>query len=126
MTVEAAARTRGKGAANLVCFHVAGRQLGCPIQSVKETLALRPLTRVFLTPPWVAGIMNLRGDVVAVIDLAAFLGLGRTPLTAATRIVLARAGERSAGFLVDRLADPRAVDLAALEVVPATVDPEIA
>ena len=126
MTGEAAARTRGKGAANLVCFHVAGRQFGCPIQSVKETLALRPLTRVFLTPSWIAGIMNLRGDVVAVVDLAAFLGLGRTPIASATRIVLARGGEKTAGFLVDRLADPRAVDLAALEPLPPTLDPEIA
>jgi chemotaxis signal transduction protein len=64
--------------------------------------------------------------VVAVVDLAAFLGLGRTPVGSATRIVLARSAERAAGFLVDRLADPRAVDLAALEPLPATLDPEIA
>jgi purine-binding chemotaxis protein CheW len=81
---------------------------------------------VFLTPPWIAGIINLRGDVVAVVDLAAFLGLGRTPIAAATRIVLARTAERGAGFLVDRLDDPRAVDLGALEAPPATLEPAIA
>jgi chemotaxis signal transduction protein len=124
MELVAAARARAE--VTLVCFHLAGRRFGCPIAEVKETLVVRPLTRVFLTPPWIAGIINLRGDIVAVLDLAAFLDLGRTAIGAQTRIVIARAADRTAGLLVDRLADPRGADLATLEPPPAGLDPEIA
>ena len=41
-----------------------------------------PITRVFLTPPWLSGIINLRGDIVAVIDLARFMDL--PPVTGTT------------------------------------------
>jgi chemotaxis signal transduction protein len=61
----------------LLCFHVAGQDFGIPIGAVKETIPERPLTRLFLVPPFVAGLINLRGEVVAVIDLATLLGLSR-------------------------------------------------
>jgi purine-binding chemotaxis protein CheW len=101
----------------LLCFHVAGQDFALPIGSVKETLPERPLTRLFLVPPFVAGLINLRGEVVAVLDLAALLGLavGGARLQARNIIVLranllpgARdprhaANRPAAGLLVDRL-----------------------
>jgi len=63
---------------------------------------------------------------VAVLDLAAFLGLGSTAIGADTRIVIARAGERTAGLLVDRLAEVRSIDLGAIEPSPPTLAPELA
>jgi purine-binding chemotaxis protein CheW len=57
----------------LLCFHVAGQDFGVPIGAVKETIPERPLTRLFLVPSFVAGLINLRGEVVAVLDLAALL-----------------------------------------------------
>jgi purine-binding chemotaxis protein CheW len=111
---------------NLVSFDVRGQRLGCPIAQVKETIVVRPMTRVFLTPSWVAGIINLRGDVVAVLDLAVLLGLGPTVPQPGTRIVIVQSGERTAGVLVDRLAEARTVDLDRLEAPPATLAPEVA
>jgi len=117
--------TRAAGA-NVLCFEIRGQRFGCGISHVKETIVVRPITRVFLTPPWVSGIINLRGDIVAVLDLAAFLGLGTTTFGAETRIVIARSGDRIAGLLVDRLAEVRAADLAALEPAPPTLAGEVA
>jgi purine-binding chemotaxis protein CheW len=103
----------------LLCFHVAGQDFGMPIAAVKETIPERPLTRLFLVPPFVAGLINLRGEVVAVLDLAILLGLRRTSeggRRAAQNIVILRAsligGTRDArhaanrpgaGLYVDRL-----------------------
>ncbi len=112
-------------ASKYVCFWLRDQQLGAPIGDVKETIVLRPITRVFLTAPWIAGIINLRGDVVAVIDLAAFLGLGRTEAHADARIVIAAAGA-TAGLLVDRLAEVRVVDAGAIQPPPPTIDPHVA
>ena len=59
----------------LVCFFLNDQEYAARIGDVKETLTMRPISRVFLTPEWVAGIINLRGDIVAVIDLALMLGM---------------------------------------------------
>jgi purine-binding chemotaxis protein CheW len=117
--------TRAAGA-NLLCFEIRGQRFGCGLGHVKETIVVRPITRVFLTPAWVSGIINLRGDIVAVLDLAAYLGLGATTLGNDTRIVIARNGQRVAGLLVDRLAEVRAADLDTLEPSPPTLAGEVA
>lgn len=121
--MEGAARAGGQ---KLVCFVLGGQEYGAAIAEVKETLTLRPITRVFLTPPWLAGIMNLRGDVVPVIDLGRFLGLPPFVASDEARIVLAQRGTTRAGLLVDALAELRVADLDALEPAPATLPPEVA
>lgn len=114
------------GVAKLVCFLLHGQEYAAPIADVIETLAVRPITRVFLTPDWVAGVMNLRGDVVAVLDLARLLGMPSALVTDESRIVLARHDDRRAGLLVDGLAELRVLDLARLEPPPATLSSETA
>ena len=115
----------------LLCFHVAGQDFGVPIAAVKETIPERPLTRLFLVPPFVAGLINLRGEVVAVLDLAILLGLPRTDagrrapknivilrasLLGGTRDARHAANRPAAGLYVDRLDGVR--DLADDEVRP--------
>jgi purine-binding chemotaxis protein CheW len=118
---EAAPTARPQGELKLIGFELGGQAFALPITQVKETIVLRPLTRVFLTPPWLAGLINLRGDVVAVIDLAAFLALGRTRPSDETRVVIAWLGGRKIGVLVDRLRDSLTVDAHALAPPPPTL-----
>lgn len=106
------------GELRLVCFQVGEQRFGAPIHQVKETIVLRPITRVFLVPRFVAGLVNLRGEVVAAIDLGLFLGLAPVRRGPETRILIARAGGRTAGLLVDRVAEVRSVDEGTLQ--PAT------
>jgi chemotaxis signal transduction protein len=120
----------------LVCFELAGQAFGLPIRAVKETLPLRPLTRVCLVPPLIAGLMNLRGEVVAVLDLAQMVGLVHPRPRAgdpnAAVVILrtpdswgGRGGGRAAcGLLVDRLAGVR--DVGALSPPPPSVEAEAA
>lgn len=117
-------------AQELVCFGLDDQELGVAIEEVKETIELKPITRLFLVPEFVAGLINLRGDVVAVIDLARLLGLQPRMPSADSRIVILRsraAGKPAvAGLLVDRLTEVRAIDRAALRPPPATVSPDAA
>lgn len=124
----------------LLCFHVAGQDFGVPIGAVKETIPERPLTRLFLVPPFVAGLINLRGEVVAVLDLATLLGLDRAVdggRRAPKNIVILRAsllpGVRdarhaanrpAAGLFVDGLDGVRDVDDAEVRPPPATLAAE--
>ncbi|MCS6984308.1 MAG: chemotaxis protein CheW [Leptospiraceae bacterium] len=61
---------------NYVIFGLQGERLGMASQYVREILEYRPLTPVPLTPPFLVGVMNLRGKIVPVFDLWALLGLG--------------------------------------------------
>ena len=126
----------------LLCFHVAGQDFALPIGAVKETLPERPLTRLFLVPPFVAGLINLRGEVVAVLDLAALLGLGAGARRDGRNIVVLRAsllpsapGNRdprhaanrpAAGLLVDRLDGVHDLAPASLQPPPPTLHAESA
>jgi purine-binding chemotaxis protein CheW len=116
----------GTLAPKAICFWLSGQQLGVPIEHVKETIVLRPITRVFLTPRWVAGLINLRGDVVAVLDLAGMLGLPSAGFTDETRIVITRQGGKTAGLIVDRLAEARSFEPDRLEAPPATLGDDAA
>jgi chemotaxis signal transduction protein len=123
----------------LLCFQAGGQTFGAPIRAIKETLPERPLTRVFLVPDLVAGLMNLRGEVVAVLDLPRMLGLkpaerthGR-PSDAAIVILRgleaqgsARAARAACGLWVERLDGVRDVPDEAIKPPPATLDPSTA
>jgi purine-binding chemotaxis protein CheW len=124
----------------LLCFHVAGQDFGVPIAAVKETIPERPLTRLFLVPPFVAGLINLRGEVVAVLDLATLLGLPRAcdggrhapknivilraSLLGGTREARHAANRPAAGLYVDGLDGVRDLDDDEVHAPPATLAAE--
>src|SRR4051812_49780853 len=99
----------GTGPLRLVCFGLGGQELASPIADVRETLPIQPITRVVLTPPCLAGVFSLRGEIVAAIDLAVLLGLPRTELRDDSRIVVLAQAAGAAGIVVDRLRDPRPI-----------------
>jgi len=121
----------------LVCFELAGQAFALPIRSVKETLPLRPLTRVFLVPAEVAGLMSLRGEVIAVLDLARMVGLPHTrpragdPDAAVVVLRLPEAPGRpqtraACGLMVDKLLGVRDVPAEVVAEPPPSVDAEAA
>lgn len=100
-------RTSSFLAEQLVCFLWGDRQMGIPIAQVKETLALRPLTRVFLTPRFVLGVVNVRGDILAVLDLASLMGLPPLHYGGDAKIVVVQSQRRRWGVLVDSMTGVR-------------------
>jgi purine-binding chemotaxis protein CheW len=69
-------------------FFVAGEEYAIGILRVKEIREYETVTRVPKTPPWIRGVMNLRGSVVPVVDLAVKFGLPETAITKRTCIVV--------------------------------------
>jgi purine-binding chemotaxis protein CheW len=102
----------------LVCFELRNQELAFPIADVRETLTLRPISKVFLAPPWLAGIFSLRGEIVPAIDLGILFGMPRTVPGDDSRIVVVERGPRIAGVLVDRLRELRGLDGGAVEPPP--------
>jgi len=69
-------------------FSLAGEEYAIGILRVREILEYDTLTKVPQTPPCIRGVINLRGSVVPVVDLAVKFGLPATPLTKRTCIVI--------------------------------------
>jgi purine-binding chemotaxis protein CheW len=94
-------------ALRLLVFAVGGTVYGCDIASVREIVALRPTTRLPGSPPFVSGLVNLRGAIVTVIDLGTRLGNGAA--SAEGSVVLAECGSRVIGLAVDDVRDVQAI-----------------
>lgn len=94
-------------------FHLAGEEYAIDILQVKEIIEYDALTKVPMTPPWVRGVINLRGSVVAVIDLAVKFGHPESPVGKRTCIVIVEVdlgGERSVmGIMADAVSQVMAL-----------------
>ena len=69
-------------------FYVAGEEYAVTILKVTEIIEAVSLTHVPGTPSWIRGVLNLRGAVVPVVDLAVKFGLAPTELTKRTCVVM--------------------------------------
>lgn len=85
-----------------VLFRVAGERYALPLGAVREVvLPQPPFARVPRAASAVRGVMNLRGRVVAVVDLAELMGLAPQPLQAGLgQVVMLERDKRSLGLLV--------------------------
>lgn len=100
----------------ILVVELAGRHYGAPLQAVREVFTLGPLTPVPTAPAAVAGVANLRGQVVPVLDLMRLLDLGLHRLRLGDPVVLVESEGTRVGLLVDRvvgLLGPGAVTAAA-------------
>jgi purine-binding chemotaxis protein CheW len=86
-------------------FSLRGTEYAVGILKVKEILQFEQTTRVPSTPRSVRGVINLRGQVVPVIDLASKFGLGETAPTRLTCILIVEAVLEGAPTVVGVLAD---------------------
>ncbi|MBU0997907.1 MAG: chemotaxis protein CheW [Firmicutes bacterium] len=82
---------------------------------VTEVCALRSLTQVPCTPAVIAGVMNLRGRILAILDLRRFFELPPKGLTELNRIIVIGDGENELGLLADAIVEVQQVPLAQLQ-----------
>ena len=102
----------------LLTFLIGRDEYGISILRVREIAEYRPLTPVPMRPVWMRGVMNLRGTVVPVVDLAAKLGLGTTTISRFTCLIIVDLdvdGERTVvAVMVDAVR--RVVDVSTEEI----------
>jgi len=86
-----------------VTFTTAGQLFGLPIEHVQDVFTLANITRVPLAGREITGVLNLRGRIVTVIDLANRLQLGAPRDATAHMVIGIERGAESFGILVDRV-----------------------
>jgi len=88
---------------------------------IQEMVMVGEITPVRHAPGFVAGIRNLRGRIITVIDLAARLGIGSVEIGPETRILIADWKGEPVGLLVDRVSDALALEPGDLEPAPSNL-----
>ena len=105
---------------------IGGQLFGLPISRVQDVFIPERLTRVPLAPPEIAGVLNLRGRIVTLIDMRCRFGLGkREDGDPAMAIGVESRGE-SYGLLIDSVGEVLKLDAATREPNPINLDPRLA
>jgi purine-binding chemotaxis protein CheW len=107
-----------------VVFKVAGSEYALPAGDVLQMESYAGATPVPGSQPWVAGIMQVRGRIVPVVDLRARFGLPKIDRTLDSRVVVGTHGDRAVALLVDAAREVIKLDEAQLKPPPEIVSQE--
>ena len=121
MSSATAARTM-PATSQLATFWLDGDLFGVEVAHVQEVLRSQGITRVPLAPPAVAGLINLRGQVVTAIELRERLGRKARPEGEEAVVIVVRLHGEAVSLLVDSIADVVDVDVRDFEAPPDTLD----
>ncbi len=102
---QARRRTDAARARELVAFRIGAQEFCVDIMSVREIRGWTPATALPQTPSFVRGVVNLRGAVLPIVDLAARLGFASAEPTARHVIIVAQIAQQVVGLLVDAVSD---------------------
>lgn len=84
-------------------FRLGGRGFVASLNEVAEILTCPPLLQIPHTKSWVKGLANVRGNLLPIMDLGAFMGRRPVFMTPLTRVVVIQQGGIHAGLLVDEV-----------------------
>jgi len=105
---------------------IGGQLFGLPIVRVQDVFIPERLTRVPLAPPEIAGVLNLRGRIVTLIDLRRRFGLGQRDDGEAVMAIGVESRAESYGLLIDSVGEVLKLDDAAREPNPINLDQRLA
>ncbi len=105
---------------------IGGQLFGLPIVRVQDVFIPERLTRVPLAPPEIAGVLNLRGRIVTLIDLRRRFGLGQREDGAPFMAIGVESRAESYGLLIDSVGEVLKLDDAAREPNPINLNQRLA
>ncbi|QOY53366.1 chemotaxis protein CheW [Candidatus Sulfurimonas baltica] len=99
-------KTKDLGAAHrYLTFFVDEEQYGIDISKIKEIIAPITITHIPKTPPFVKGVINLRGSIIPVVDIRLKFGMQEREMDINTAIIIYEVDKVYIGFIVDHVED---------------------
>ena len=89
----------------LISFRIGAQEFCVDIMAVREIRGWTSATPIPHSPNYVRGVINLRGAVLPIVDLAARLGFAVSEPTARSVIIVTHIGNRTVGLMVDAVSD---------------------
>ncbi len=113
-----------EGAAGLIPIAVVGlngEYFGVDLELVREFTGIRHLTPIPCCPGHIVGNMNLRGNILTLVDIRSLLALPGSPLKEDSQVIVASLGDLAAGVVVDQVYDIIYLDPGNLGPVPTAI-----
>jgi purine-binding chemotaxis protein CheW len=104
---EVAAMTRVH---EFLTFRLGGEEYGIDILKVQEIRGYEAVTRIANAPPFIKGVVNLRGVIVPIVDLRVKFELGEARYDAFTVVIILNVAGRVVGAVVDSVSDVLELD----------------
>lgn len=86
-------------------FQLGSESYAVDIMKVREIRGYEPVTRIANSPPFIKGVLNLRGDIVPVIDLRLKFNVGEATYNEFTIVIMLTIQQRIVGVVVDAVSD---------------------
>lgn len=103
----------------LIIFKLGGEEFGVDILQVREIEKLdQEITRVPKAPAFVEGVINLRGEIIPIVDLRKRFNLPQKPIDSETRVVIVEVNENLVGMMVDSVVEVIRINVSAIEPTP--------
>lgn len=107
-----------EGQSKVIVFRLEDQEYGTDIQKIRSIERLEEVTRIPNVPEFIKGVINLRGEVIPIIDLKERLKLGQAVPTTDTRVLIVEIDDIQLGVIVDAATD--VIDIDSSMVDPAT------
>lgn len=120
-----ARRLKSESSVRVLKFVLGGEGYCVLITQVKEVIRVPDTTRVPMTPSFVKGIMNLRGEIISVIDIREFFGLAEIKKASDARVVVTDVSGYTVGILVDAVKGTDDIEESAIQAPLATLKQEL-
>lgn len=104
----------------IVEFSLSNEKYGIETRYVREVYPLKDYTPVPCTPPFVLGIINVRGEILSIADMRKFFDLPEVGLGDLNRVIIVSSEEMDLGILADTITGVRKVPLEGLQPPPLT------
>lgn len=102
----------------VVSFQLGTEEYGVDISQVQEIIRMVEITHVPRAPHFMEGVINLRGQLIPIIDLRTRFGMERAAPTKSTRIVVTEIGTKRVGIVVDSVSEVLNIPLDNIEEAP--------
>lgn len=102
----------------IVSFHLGDQEFCIDIMAIREIRGWAPVTPMPHTPPYVLGLINLRGAVIPVIDMACRLGMKMTEPSERSAIIVTDIAGKLVGLLVEQVSDMMTINSEDLQPAP--------
>ncbi|MEO6786987.1 MAG: chemotaxis protein CheW [Chthoniobacteraceae bacterium] len=121
IAIEPERETEMADAIEVIEFGLSGERFAFELRHVREVCSLREITPVPCTPDFIVGVVNLRGEILTVIDLRKFFAMPGKGITQLNQIVLIEDSRTRMGILVDAIHRARSVLLDGLQTALPTL-----
>lgn len=109
LAIEVKAKEAGEENLEIVEFMLSGERYGIESLYIREAYPLKEFTPIPCTPAFVLGLINIRGQVLSIVDIGRFFDLPRQGITDLNRVIVLSSGALEFGVLADDILGMRRV-----------------